>query len=555
MNLTWHIVKKDLRCLRWPLALWTLLIATKLGVGVALLTADGTEGLSWFSRMDALTKVLAWLEGISFVLVAALIQEDMLVGTSAFWVTRPISGARLLRAKLLGIGLIFGVLPVLVTLPWWLGCGYGLREIAWAALETVGIGAVFVLLGLLWAVVTDGLGRFLMWTLVSLVAIPTSAVTVGYYVSRLHPSLSGELIGTRVGVEVVIAVLGILIVVVHQFLTRNLWRSIAVIGASSGLIVAVGLWWPWTLGMEARWQSFLTRRAEATWPEAAEPRGLTFAVDKAGLVRGSSTRPDARVQLRVNYRVQGLPESQWLMPAYVNNYTLRWSDGFTDHGWSWFRSGGAWYDTASLKLLGLPPKPMPTTWGPEDSQAFQLIPVSVASRLQVEPARYTLQAHFAVMESDSPVTVPLQPGAWDTFGTAGERIAHVEKEGEELLVTFVRHRPAFLSDTLMGLTDYATGVGLANIPRYSQYLLVNHTGKFVDQGTEQTTFTYCVGTVSIVVQTMAYRAIKGERGKRPTLAGINALNEAEFTKLVFRGREKFTHEFKVYPFVVEPAQP
>lgn len=555
MNLTWHIVKKDLHCLKWPLALWTLLIATKLGVGVALLTADGTEGLPWFTRMDGLAKVLAGLECVSFVLVAALIQEDMLVGTTAFWVTRPISGARLLRAKLLGIGLIFGVLPVLVTLPWWLGCGYGLREIAWAALETVVIEAIVVLLGLLWAVVTDGLGRFLMWTLVLLVAVPSWAATMTYHVSRVHPSLSGELIGTRVGVEVVIAVLGILTVVVHQFLTRNLWRSIAVIGTSAGLIVAVGLWWPWTLGLEARWQSFMVRRAEATWPEAAEPRGLTFAVEKAELVRRPGARPDAPVQLRVNYRVQGLPESQWLMPAYMNNYTLRWPDGFTDHGWSWFRSGGAWYDTASLKLLGLPAKPMRTTWGPEDSQAFQLIPVAVASRLQVESARYTLQAHFAVMEGDSPVTVPLQPGAWDVFGTAGERIAHVEKEGEELLVTFVRHRPAFLSDTLMGLADYATGVGLTNIPRYSQYLLVNHTGKFVDQGTEQTTFTSGVSTVSIVVRTMAYRAIKGEGGRRPTLAGINALNEAEFTKLVFRGRERFTHEFKVDSLVIEPAKP
>ena len=44
MNLTWHIVKKDLRALRWPLVLWTLLIVAKLGMGVVLLTADGTEG-------------------------------------------------------------------------------------------------------------------------------------------------------------------------------------------------------------------------------------------------------------------------------------------------------------------------------------------------------------------------------------------------------------------------------------------------------------------------------------------------------------------------------
>ena len=91
MNLTWHIVKKDLRALKWPLGLWILLIIAKLGVGVALLNADGTEGIEWFNKMDALAKVLAAFEFVSFVLTAAIIQQDLLVGTTAFWMTRPIS--------------------------------------------------------------------------------------------------------------------------------------------------------------------------------------------------------------------------------------------------------------------------------------------------------------------------------------------------------------------------------------------------------------------------------------------------------------------------------
>jgi hypothetical protein len=103
MNLTWHIIKKDLRALRWPLLLWTLLIVMKLGAGALLLTADGTEGDSWILSLDAAAKILAALEVLSFILVAALVQEDPLVGTTAFWVTRPISGGRLLRAKLLTI--------------------------------------------------------------------------------------------------------------------------------------------------------------------------------------------------------------------------------------------------------------------------------------------------------------------------------------------------------------------------------------------------------------------------------------------------------------------
>jgi hypothetical protein len=145
-----------------------------------LLNADGTEGIEWFNKMDALAKVLAAFEFVSFVLTAAIIQQDLLVGTTSFWMTRPISGARLLRAKLLSIGLVFIVAPVLVTLPWWLGCRYGLSEIGWAVAETVAAQAIAVLLGLLWSVVTDGFARFLMWTLVTLFATPMLTAIIGY---------------------------------------------------------------------------------------------------------------------------------------------------------------------------------------------------------------------------------------------------------------------------------------------------------------------------------------------------------------------------------------
>ncbi len=42
MNLTWHIVKKDLRALKWPLLFWLLIIIAKLGIGVALVLEHRT---------------------------------------------------------------------------------------------------------------------------------------------------------------------------------------------------------------------------------------------------------------------------------------------------------------------------------------------------------------------------------------------------------------------------------------------------------------------------------------------------------------------------------
>jgi hypothetical protein len=83
---------------------------------------------------------------------------------------------------------------------------------------------------------------------------------------------------------------------------------------------------------------------------------------------------------------------------------------------------------------------------------------------------------------------------------------------------------------------------------------VNRDRSYADWGREQSTLTARVGTVAISQQTMAYRASRAGGGPRPLLEAINALNEAEFTRLVFRVRARFTHEFKIDPLVVEPAR-
>ena len=546
MNLTWHIVKKDLRALKWPLLLWLLLIVTKLGIGVALLNADGREGVEWFAKMDALSKGLTAFEFISFVLVAALIQEDLLVGTTAFWMTRPISGARLLRAKLLSIGLVFGFMPVLVTLPWWLGCGYGLREIAWAAAETVAAQAIAVLLGLLWAVVTDGFARFLMWTLVMLFAIPTLTGTLAYYLTRGQPSPTSDLVTTRLTVGFILAVLGIAVVVVHQFLTRRTGRSIAVIGVTAGLIIGVGVWWPWTWGIESRVYSYLIRQAEGEWPAAAEPAGLKFTQVSAQL---PLPRPGARAGrssvLQTKYRVEGLPESAGLL-AYYSNHTWRWPDGTIRQGYTWSRSDLA--ELAAEKALGMALKTAPAGQYADTVTTSAGVPTATVERLRAEPPAYTLEARLRLIKFETPTAVPLQAGPRTLKEGLGERIAGVEKSGEELLVTYIRHFPSLLVHT-------AGGGQLAPYGEFSQYFLVSRARDFVDHGSSQDYRLTQIGTVGISWQTMKYRASKKGGGSRPLLEAINALNDAELFKVTFVEQARFTHEIKVDPFTLDPATP
>jgi len=543
MNLTWHIVKKDLRALKWPLLLWIALIVAKLGVGVVLLNADGTEGLDWFNKMSGLAQVLSAIEFVSFVLTAAIIQQDLLVGTTAFWMTRPISGARLLRAKLICIGLVFIVAPVLVTLPWWLGCHYGISEIGWAVIETVAAQAIAVLLGLLWSVVTDGFARFLMWTLVTLFATPMLTAIIAYYASRHLGSFQPELVSTRFLLVLLLSIGGIFVVVVHQFLTRNIGRSIAIIAGTVGLIVLTGAFWPWSWNVESRFYSYLIRQAQGDWPVAAEPPGLAFKLQSAEF-SGRKDRPDRPASLIASYQVEGLTAMQGLMPVQ-SEYTLRWPDGTSATGRSWGRSGLADMMSAHALSGG---KDSGEAAAHADSVNFtSAMPASTMAKVRNSASSHTLPARFRLMRFESVTRVPLEPGTWNVQASQGERLAHAEKEGPQLLVTFIRHMPSLW-------VDNAGGGQLAGTGDYSQYFLVNRTRGAVDRGTSTDYRLTRIASVGISWRTMSFLAVP-RPPKGSVLDAINALNDAELVKVTFAEQARFSHELKLGPEEIAKANP
>jgi len=109
MNLTWHIIWKDLRRLAWPLVFW--------GVTGLHLLASLRWNVQYLSIGDSamIISLLIHLTLI-FVLPAWIVQEDGLVGDTVFWRTRPIHSRRLLVAKLCLIVVLFAVLPIIILL-------------------------------------------------------------------------------------------------------------------------------------------------------------------------------------------------------------------------------------------------------------------------------------------------------------------------------------------------------------------------------------------------------------------------------------------------------
>ncbi|MEO7413769.1 MAG: hypothetical protein ABIZ81_10455, partial [Opitutaceae bacterium] len=120
MKLIWHIITKDARRL-WPLVLlWSVLFSlhrfAEWQVDHAT-TAENAEALARLKFIEILTFVVQLLT--AYIFAATLVLEDSPIGTSTFWPTRPIAGVRLLVAKVLAAVLWFGVLAVLLSLPWW----------------------------------------------------------------------------------------------------------------------------------------------------------------------------------------------------------------------------------------------------------------------------------------------------------------------------------------------------------------------------------------------------------------------------------------------------
>ncbi len=98
MKLVWHIVRKDFRRLRLYLAGWLGLVILMLIVtGIGPHLQERTQVLLFF--MGPLLPVAKIF--LVALIVSSLVQNDTPVGSTAFWLSRPVSGGTLLVSKTL----------------------------------------------------------------------------------------------------------------------------------------------------------------------------------------------------------------------------------------------------------------------------------------------------------------------------------------------------------------------------------------------------------------------------------------------------------------------
>ena len=117
-----HLVWHDARALRVPLAVWAGILALQVGVVAVgpMFVGSGVDRTDVNAGQGAIVMRLA----MTVILTALIIQRDTAVGTTAFWLTRPIPPIAMWAAKLPRSSAGASLLPA--VLAWALFVGLGL---------------------------------------------------------------------------------------------------------------------------------------------------------------------------------------------------------------------------------------------------------------------------------------------------------------------------------------------------------------------------------------------------------------------------------------------
>lgn len=442
MSLLVHMIRTDLRRLRWPLVGWFVLLATTPALGWLLLGTDAGVG-RWFAT------IVMWRYGLLFVeflvgimLVPLVIHGDPVVGDSAFWMSRPISPARLWWSKVGTLAAIFGLLPVLVLLPWWLYCGYGVTEIALAIMETLAWQAVIVALALPVATLTSAFMRFALWLLVVVTAMLASSVfwlVTPEYLARTAYDLT--YLWTRAWLALGVFLIGGVAVAAWQYRTRRFSHSAVLFAFVFTLAVATLGYWP-------------RRFTPAPTPDVdviAGPRGeqIRLSFDTAQVLRVNAQHSDLQVSLRFN----GVPADRILSEVWDISHEGRMP---AEHVWTWgsglrlgrtgWLSQGSQARQAEWVAMGLPnPPPDPAVaiaslnerrrkaglapiFRPTDGRWGELrvqVPRAFPTRVQTEPPAYHVRVHLDLIRPTLAGECPLEVGQTLRIGSTIARVKAV----------------------------------------------------------------------------------------------------------------------------------
>ena len=234
MNLTFHLIGKDFLYLRLYLSVWWGLVILQ-AIFIGSYPQDFLGEWRWEVSPSQLLRLFAVLEiCLLTVILSQLVQKDSTAGSTAFWLSRPVSGRRLLASKLLFL-LLMVVLPALVVqVLLLLVRGVTLEDTLLSFPQMVFPQLLHIGVAMVLASLTSSLPRLILLGVIALVALPllwfmSSSLFVAVFATAsssigdapvARPIPPSSFITQLMGIFLVL--LGTSgIVVGHQYLTRR----------------------------------------------------------------------------------------------------------------------------------------------------------------------------------------------------------------------------------------------------------------------------------------------------------------------------------------------
>ena len=260
MKLFLHLLAADIRRFRLMIGLWLAVSAASTALdGVRPMFASeafGMNGIDVAGDLVGLAKLL-----FGFVLIPLVVQTHPLVGSDAFWMTRPIPPRTLLASKLILLAAAIVVVPAACEVALMIAYQVPPQKMATVVLQTTLWQAMYLTVVMVLAALTRNLARFaLLFGGLLLALALTAVIMVTIAMARMDDAaavgvltVSGGPPPPSVGdptpeiVFLLVVIAAGLALLVVQYATRSSRRS-ALVGMA-GLVAAWVLpsVWPWPL--------------------------------------------------------------------------------------------------------------------------------------------------------------------------------------------------------------------------------------------------------------------------------------------------------------------
>jgi hypothetical protein len=467
MRLIPHLAWHDLRSQRVPLLVWAGILA--------LLPAAILVGPALLLHMPR-TPVLLLLRLLSTGFLAALIvQRDSLVGTTAFWLTRPITRVALFASKLVSLAAVLVVVPWAVTLIAWWSTGALVSDAVRAGTAVAVEQGVVTLLAAMAACITSSLTHLVVAAVASFALVSAAGGVVVPAILRFWPFMTPYGRWQPDVFIVTIFVLG-LPIIGYQYIKRRERRSAAMVMVALLTAIAAGLAWP---------AEPLIRPSGPVDQAVVNPEGVVVSLDPETLIE--QYRPEEvggvvvpRTQLSAVITADGQSDAVLLMATAIDS-RLTYSDQTVSDRMT-VPIGPVLVPRSSNRksLAQLPHLARQAALGPSavlgspaaavtpfGRVAVATLPADLADRYRGEPAILDAALTFRAHQYRMRGVIPARPGARFAFPDSAVEITSVSLSPVGAAIGF---REAEIRSPLSEPTAFPQYC-LRNTPRHEAFLL------------------------------------------------------------------------------------